>query len=110
MIQVARQAFVRTLEYGDAIGQDETVGDTSFGQGPSFIQAKQAALRRTAQVANLALRRFALHNHGEVAHPGAEPPGEFGQSLFDQRIEFARTHPITCYHISQGWWVKLNSS
>src|SRR5215813_13367579 len=112
MIQVARQPFVRTLEYGDAIRQHETVGHAAFGQRPSLIQAKQTASKRTAQPAKLALRGFTFDNHREVNHPCAKAPRDFGQSLFNHLIEFARIHLFPWYHISPlgEWALVLQSS
>src|SRR5262249_50899831 len=82
------------------------------GQRPSLIQAKQTASKRTAQPAKLALRGFTFDNHREVNHPCAKAPRDFGQSLFNHLIEFARIHLFPWYHISPlgEWALVLQSS
>src|SRR5262249_61266792 len=95
VIRTARQPFVWALKQRDSIRHREAVRYAALGQRPSLVEAEQSSSARAAQLAELDLPGFGLHNDRHITHPRAEPPRHLGQSPLPQLIELVRLHLST---------------
>lgn len=93
---VAREALMRTLEDGDAVGHGEGLEDTASGERAAFIQPQQSVARADMAARQLLGRWLGLDQHGDVGHTRAELGGNAGISRLHELIEFFRSHP-SCY-------------
>src|ERR1017187_25644 len=93
----ARQALVRSLKNGDAVGHGEGLENTASGERAAFIEAEQGAAGDARELGGGRLR---LHQQRDVFQPLAEARGNAGVSGGYQAVEFVRAHG-SCY--SRSW-------
>jgi cytidylate kinase len=92
VLRTAREAFVRPLKDGDAVGHGKRIEHAAQSERAAFVESQQCASARHAVARKLRLGRFVFDQDRYVLKPAAEPAGNFFIGFGDEHIERTAIH------------------
>lgn len=96
VFRTLRQALVRALEEGDAVGHGKGIEDASRGQRASLIQAQQRAAAWYSSARELLGRGLRRNHYGDILQTPPEARRNSGVGGGRQAVELIRSH-ASCY-------------